>query len=201
MPPIKPPVKPKFFRTPAALAKWFATHGATTKELWIGYHKKASGKGGVVYKQALDEALCVGWIDGLVKSIDDTSYMQRYTPRTKRSIWSRVNIKRAGELIAVGRMAPRGRAAFEGRDPARADLYSFENAPRELPPDYARTFRANKKAWAFFEAQPPGYKRTVVFLIVSAKREETRARRLAHLIAHSARGERISRLTAPSTKN
>ena len=188
------PAKPKFFRTPASLAKWFDTHGATKTELWIGYYKKASGKGGVTYKPALDEALCVGWIDGVAKSIDDDCYMQRYTPRTAKSIWSAVNIKRVGELTAEGRMKPSGTATFARRDPQRAGLYSFENRPQELPLEFAKTFKANEKAWAFFEAQPPGYRRTVIFLVVSAKQEATRGRRLEHLIACSARGERIQQL-------
>ncbi len=189
-------VKPKFFRTPAALAKWFATHGARKTELWIGYYKKASGKGGVVYKQALDEALCVGWIDGVVNSIDDECYMQRFTPRTAKSIWSAVNIRKAKALIAEGRMKPAGLAAFERRSPERAGLYSFENRPQELPPEFIRRFKADTKAWAFFEAQPPGYRRTVTFLVISARQEATRARRLEHLIACSARGERIQQLVA-----
>jgi len=201
-------IKPRFFRTPAALAKWFATYGARKTELWMGYYKKASGKGGVVYRQALDEALCVGWIDGVVKSIDGDRYMQRYTPRTAKSIWSAVNFRRAGELIAEGRMQPAGLAAFERRDPKRAQLYSFENRPQELPPEFAKRFRADKKAWAFFEAQPPGYQRTAVWLIVSAKRDETRLKRLDHVITHSARGKRIPQLvsttrpkTAPRNKS
>ena len=198
-------LKPKFFRTPSALAKWFATYGTRKTELWIGYYKKASGKGGVVYKQALDEALCVGWIDGVVKSIDDICYMQRFTPRTARSNWSAVNIKRAGELIAEGRMKPAGLAAFERRDPDRSGSYSFENQPPELSPEFIRRFQANKKAWAFFESQPPGYRRTVLFLVLSAKQEVTRARRLEHLIACSARGERIQQLVStprrPATKS
>lgn len=192
--------KPRFFRTPAALAKWFDTHGARKTELWVGYYKKASGKGGVVYKQALDEALCVGWIDGIVKSIDDDCYMQRYTPRTAKSIWSAVNIRKAGALIAEGRMKPAGLAAFERRSPERAGLYSFENRPQHLPPAFTKRFKADKKAWAFFEAQPPGYRRTVTFLVVSAKKEETRLRRLEHLIACSARGERIQQLVSPTLK-
>lgn len=191
-------IKPRFFRTPAALARWFSTYGARKTELWIGYYKKASGKGGVVYKQALDEALCVGWIDGVIKSIDDDCYMQRYTPRTAKSIWSAVNIKRSGELIAEGRMQPAGRAAFERRDPKRAGLYSFENRPQELPSEFAKRFRADKKAWAFFEAQPPGYRRTAIFLVVSAKLDTTRLRRLEHLMACSARGERIPQLISPT---
>lgn len=190
------PPTPKFFRTPAALAKWFDTFGTRKTELWIGYYKKASGKGGVTYKPALDEALCVGWIDGVVKSIDDDCYMQRYTPRTAKSIWSAVNIKRVGELTAEGRMKPSGLATFARRDPKRAGLYSFENRPQELPPEFAKKFKANKQAWAFFAAQPAGYQRTVIFLVVSAKLEATRLRRLEHLIACSARGERIQQLVS-----
>lgn len=190
------PITPKFFRTPASLGKWFDTHGATRTELWIGYYKKASGKGGLTYKPALDEALCAGWIDGVVKSIDDERYMQRYTPRTAKSIWSAVNIRRVGELTAEGRMKPSGLATFARRDPKRADLYSFENPPQELPPEFTRRFKANKKAWAFFEAQPPGYRRTATFLVVSAKQEATRMRRLEHLIACSERGERIQQLVS-----
>ena len=196
MPPLKPRPKPTFFRTAAALGKWFDKYGATRKELWIGYYRKTSGKGGVTYKPALDEALCVGWIDGVVYGIDDECYMQRFTPRTRKSIWSAVNIRRVGELTAEGRMKPAGIATFEGRDLARAGLYSHENHPRELPPEYAARFKANKKAWAFFESQPPGYRRTAIFLVVSAKKEETRERRLAEVIAQSARGERIRQLTA-----
>jgi uncharacterized protein YdeI (YjbR/CyaY-like superfamily) len=196
MPAPTPKPAPTFFRTTAALAKWFARYGTTRTELWIGYHKKASGKGGVVYKQALDEALCVGWIDGLVKSIDDTCYMQRYTPRKPTSIWSNVNIRRVGELTAEGRMTPAGLAAFARRDPARSGIYTFENAPKTLPPALEQRFRADAKAWAFFGTQPPGYRRTVIGWVVSAKREATRERRLALLMLHSARRERIPQLSA-----
>lgn len=185
---------PTFFATPAALRRWFARHGATAQELWIGYYKKASGRGGVVYKQALDEALCAGWIDGVLRSIDGERYMQRWTPRRPRSIWSAVNTRRVGELEAEGRMLPAGRAAFARRDPARAGIYSFENKPAALPPELERRFRARAAAWRFFEAQPPGYRRTALFFVMSAKREETRLRRLDALVALSARGERLPQL-------
>lgn len=185
---------PTFFATPAALRRWFARHGATARELWIGYYKKASGRGGVVYKEALDEALCVGWIDGLVRTIDGERYMQRWTPRRPRSVWSAVNTRRVGELEAEGRMQPAGRAAFALRDPARAGLYSFENKPTTLPPELEQRFRARPAAWRFFEAQPPGYRRTALFFVMSAKREETRVRRLDALAALCARGERLPQL-------
>lgn len=192
--PVTPRMKPRFFKTPDALRAWFATHGASRTELWIGYYKKASGRGGVVYRQALDEALCVGWIDGVVKSIDDACYMQRYTPRTPRSTWSHVNVQRVGELTAAGRMTPAGLAAFARRDPARTGVYTFEQPPQEFPAAMRRAFKAEAAAWRFFEAQPPGYRRTVIALVLSAKQETTRLRRLANVIAHSARGERIPQL-------
>ncbi|MHB1312926.1 MAG: YdeI/OmpD-associated family protein [Gemmatimonadaceae bacterium] len=200
MPPLKPKPKPTFFRTAAALARWFDKYGATRTELWIGYYKKASGKGGLTYKPALDEALCVGWIDGVINGIDDACYMQRYTPRTRKSIWSAVNIRRVGELSAEGRMKPAGIATFEARDLGRAGLYSHENHPQEFPPEFLKAFKANKKAWAFFESQPPGYRRTATFLVVSPKREETRARRLEHLIEQSAQGRRIQQLVSPAKR-
>jgi len=183
--------KPTFFRTPESLRAWFAKYGATKTELWMGYYKKASGKGGVVYKQALDEALCVGWIDGQVRSMDDICYMQRWTPRRPKSIWSNVNTKRVRELIAEGRMTPAGMAAFERRDPKRAGVYAFENEPPTFSPALLKRFKADKRAWKFFEAQPPGYRRTVTAYVMSAKKEETRERRFEHVRAYSARDERI----------
>ena len=194
MPPPPAPQKPRFFATPAALRAWFAKHGATKAELWIGYYKKASGKGGVIYKQALDEALCFGWIDGVVKSIDAERYMQRYTPRKAKSIWSNVNVRKVNALIAAGRMTPAGLAAFARRDPARTGIYSFETAPPEFSAAFLKRFKAVKGAWKFFEAQPPGYRRLVTSYVMSAKQEATRERRLEHLIVHSARGERIPQL-------
>lgn len=192
---------PTFFKTTAALRAWFAKHGATKTELWIGYYKKASGKGGVVYKQALDEALCAGWIDGLVKSIDDDCYMQRYTPRKAKSNWSLVNMRRVEELIAEGRMTPAGLAAYERRDPARTGVYSFEQPPAEFAPDLLKRFRAHKRAWKFFGEQPPGYQRTCTAYVMSAKQEATRLRRLEIVIAHSAKDERLPQLgTTPKRK-
>ncbi|MHB8837994.1 MAG: YdeI/OmpD-associated family protein [Gemmatimonadaceae bacterium] len=184
-------MKPTFFKTTNALRAWFTRHGATKTELWIGYYKKASGKGGVVYQQALDEALCVGWIDGIVKSIDDTRYMQRWTPRKPTSIWSKVNIRKVQALTAAGRMTPAGLAAFARRTPERSGIYSFENDPPEFSPEFATRFRKARRAWAFFESQPPGYRRTVTAYVMSAKQIATRERRLAHVITHAMRNERI----------
>ena len=136
---------PKFFKTTEALRAWFTKHGATKTELWIGYFKKSSGRGGVVYKQALDEALCVGWIDGVVRSIDAVCYMQRWTPRKPKSNWSIVNVKRVGELIAEGRMKPAGLAAFARRVPERTGIYTFEKPLQDLPPA-AKRRRPGEKA-------------------------------------------------------
>jgi uncharacterized protein YdeI (YjbR/CyaY-like superfamily) len=192
-------MKPRFFRTLNSLRAWFATHGATTSELWIGYYKKASGKGGVVYQEALDEALCWGWIDGQIRSIDADCYMQRWTPRKPTSNWSNVNVRKVERLIAEGRMMPAGLAAFARRTPERTGVYSFEKTPPKFSPAFLKRFKADAKAWAFFEAQPPGYRRTCTDYVMSAKREETRERRFAHILHHSRRQERIPSL-APAPR-
>lgn len=184
-------MNPTFFKSSEALRAWFAEYAAKRTELWIGYYKKASGKEGLGYKQALDEALCVGWIDGQVKSIDEISYMQRWTPRTAKSVWSNVNVKRMEELIAEGRALPSGIATFERKTADRTGIYSFEQPPVELSADFLKRFKANKEAFAFFQAQPPGYKRSAQFHVMSAKREDTREKRLGLLIDHSERSERL----------
>lgn len=183
--------KPKFFKTAADFRAWLEKNGEKETELWMGYYKKASGKGGLTYKDALDEALCLGWIDGLVKSIDEDRYMQRWTPRKKTSHWSLVNIKRMGELEAAGRVDPRGRAAFEKRDPERTGRAAYETPEKEFTPSQLQKFKANRKAWEHFEAQPWGYRRQMKHRVVTAKREETQERRLAQLIEWHAKGQRI----------
>jgi len=185
-------VAPTFFKTPAALRRWFKAHHATSAELWIGFYKKGSGRGGAIYRQALDEALCFGWIDGMVRRVDEASYMQRFTPRRPRSNWSAINIARANELVAEGRMQPAGLAAFERRIPDRSVVYSYEQRrAATLSPAERRAVKANPAAWNFFEAQPPSYTRTVAWWIQSAKKAETRERRLATLIDCSARGRLV----------
>lgn len=191
-------VQPTFFKTPAALRRWFERHHADTAELLIGFYKKDSGKGGITYPEALDEALCFGWIDGVRRRRDAVSYTIRFTPRKPRSNWSAVNVRHARRLIEEGRMQPPGMAAFEAREGDKAG-YSYEERPARLSPAYTKRFRAAKRAWTFFEAQPPGYRRTVVFWVMSAKREDTRERRLASLIEWSARGERIPLLSPPTS--
>ena len=183
--------KPRFFRTAAEFRAWLERNGEKETELWVGYWKKDSGKGGLTYKPALDEALCLGWIDGVVKSIDAHSYMQRWTPRKKTSHWSLVNVRRMGELEAEGRVHPRGRAAFELRHPERTGRAAYESEEKHFSPEQLKMFRANRKAWEHFEAQPAGYKRQMKHRVVSAKKEETRERRLADLVKCHARGERM----------
>ena len=185
-------MKPAFFKSQPQFRKWLETHHTTDRELWVGFYKKGSGKSGIGYKEAVDEALCFGWIDGIKKRVDESSYTHRFTPRVASSIWSAINLKRVKELIKLGRVAPAGRHAFEHRDPKKAQLYSFENRPSTLDPALERTFTANAKALAFFRAQPPGYQKLVTFWIMSAKRDETRLKRLDALIQRSAEGKRLT---------
>ena len=184
-------MKPRFFKSQAEFRAWLEKHGATERELWIGYYKKASGKGGLVYKEALDEALCFGWIDGVVKRVDDSCYMQRWTPRKPSSNWSLVNTKRVGELTRLGLMAEPGLKAFRERNPKKTGVYLYERKEVPLAPEYERRFKANTRAWTFFQAQPPGYKRLMILRIMSAKKDETRAKRLEDLIRISAAHKRM----------
>lgn len=181
----------RYFRSAAALRRWLAANHARARELWIGFYKKNSGRPSVTYPEALDEALCFGWIDGVRKRLDGERYVQRFTPRKPRSYWSAVNTTRATALIEKGRMTKAGLAAFDARDPQRTARYSFEREAAAFPPALVRTFKANPKAWTFFEAQPPSYRRTLTWYVVSAKRDETKQARLAKLIEASAAGRRL----------
>ena len=165
-------------------------------EQWVGFYKRNSGRPSITYLEALDEALCYGWIDGVRKAVDHVSYTIRFTPRKSESIWSLVNIRKVGELMKLGRMMPPGIAAFEARDEEKSKRYSYENHLRKLDGEHEKKFKANKKAWQFFEAQAPWYRRTSSWWVISARREETRARRLEQLIQCSAKGERIPQLTS-----
>jgi len=184
-------MQPKFFTSPEKFREWLERNHDSATELLIGFHKKSSGKKSITYAEALDEALCFGWIDGVRKSLNEISYMQRFTPRKPRSIWSNINVKHVERLKQEGRMHRAGIEAYERRAPERTGIYSFENAPRELPSEYEKTFRRNKAAWKFFQEQPAGYRRLMVFRTVSAKKEETRLRRLKQLIESSEKGERM----------
>lgn len=195
-----PSVAPTFFATPAAFRRWLAKHHASATELWVGFHRKATGRPSLTWPESVDEALCFGWIDGVRRSVGTEAYTIRFTPRKRGSTWSTVNTRRAGELIRAGRMQPAGLRAFEARDPAKSGIYSFERREAARLDEAAEArFRAHKEAWRFFEAQPPGYRKIAVHWVVSAKREETRARRLETLIADSAAGRRIALLRRPGT--
>jgi uncharacterized protein YdeI (YjbR/CyaY-like superfamily) len=189
----------RFFASQEAWRAWLAANHAKSDELLVGFHKVATGKGGLTYKQALDVALAFGWIDA-VRGGGDDHWTIRFTPRRAKSIWSQVNIKRVGELTKLGRMHPAGIRTFEERDEKRTNRYSFENRDAKLTPEDEKAFRANKKAWAWFEAAAPSYRRPAIWWVVSAKKDETRARRLATLIRDSAAGKRIGPLTPPSRK-
>jgi uncharacterized protein YdeI (YjbR/CyaY-like superfamily) len=183
------PAKPIAFRTPEALRTWFSRHGASKDELLMRVRKNHAAALGVTNKQAVDEALCVGWIDGIRRALDDDSFSVRFTPRRPRSIWSAVNIKRYAELLAEGRVTDAGKAAFAARTNERSGIYSFEQRHAlVLPPAFEQQLRANAKAATFWDARPPWYRRSVTHWILSAKQDTTRARRLADLIDCCARG-------------
>ena len=185
-------MKVQFFETRDAFRRWLKKNHAKVDELYVGFYKKASGRKTVEYHEAVEEALCFGWIDGVRKSIDDISYTNRFSPRKPRSKWSRINIARVERLIKEGRMDTSGLDVYQARDTRREAGYSFEqrDAP-EFTPAQTKRFRGNRAAWKFWEAQPPGYRRLATFYVISAKREETRLRRLEQLIADSEAGRRL----------
>ena len=192
--------RPRFFKSQSEFRKWLEKNHAKETELLLGFYKKGSGKASVTYPEAVDEALCFGWIDGVRRRISDDAYVQRFTPRKAKSIWSNVNVRHVERLKKEGRMAPAGLKAYELKDPKRIGVYSFENRPRYLSPAYEKLFRSNKKAWEFFEKQPPGYKRLMIFRVMEGKQEETRQRRLAQLIEASAKGVRYGAILPKSKK-
>lgn len=181
----------QFFATAAEFRAWLEAHHESVDELWMGLYKKSSGRPSITWPESVEEALCFGWIDGLRKSIDEVSYRIRFTPRRPGSIWSTVNVEKARELIESGRMRAPGLEAFNVRKEDRARRYSFEQGDVALGEELEAEFRANARAWTFFQAQPPSYRKTLIWWVVSAKREETRRRRLAKLIRESEAGRRI----------
>ena len=183
-------MKPKFFKGPADFHEWLPKHHDKSNELFVGFYKKSSGKKSITYPEALDEALCFGWIDGVRKKLDEISYTQRFSPRKPKSIWSLINVRHVERLKSEGRMQSAGLAVYALREDKRTGIYSFENRPRELSPEYQKVFQKNKKAWEFFKNQPPYYRRTLSFYVMGAKQEETQLRRLQQLIESSAVGKR-----------
>jgi uncharacterized protein YdeI (YjbR/CyaY-like superfamily) len=192
--------KPIFFASPGELRRWFAANHKTAAELHVGFYKVATGKAGLRWSESVDEALCVGWIDGIRHRIDAERYTIRFTPRRPTSIWSRVNIAKVAALVAAGRMKPAGLQAYDARSDKRTGVYSFEQTSHVLPAAAAARLRANKSAAAYFAAQPPWYQRTALQWVTSAKQEATRTRRLATLIADSAAGQPIKQLRRTTGK-
>ncbi len=188
-------LRPTFFAAPSDLRAWLEMHHETAQELWVGFYKKGSGIPSITWPEAVDEALCFGWIDGVRKGVDDASYAIRFTPRKPGSTWSAVNVKRVEELASLGRMRPAGLKAFEERAEDRSGIYAYEQARPELGDAYEQQFRANAQAWDFFQAQPAWYRKTATWWVVSAKKDETRLKRLATLIDDSAHGRTIRQLT------
>jgi uncharacterized protein YdeI (YjbR/CyaY-like superfamily) len=195
-------VEPQFFATPQEFRAWLEEHHATAPEVLVGYYKKHTGRPTMTWTQSVREALCFGWIDGIRRSLGDESSTIRFTPRRPNSNWSALNLRHVEELIREGRMTPAGLAAYEARKPERTGVYSYEQRHlARLEPEHEERFRADPKAWEFFEAQPPGYRQTAIYWVVSAKREETRSRRLDTLIGDSAAGRRLDQLTSPGRRS
>ena len=189
---VKTSARPTFFATPTAFRSWLETHHASAGEVVVGYYKRHTGKPSLTWPESVDEALCFGWIDGIRRSLGPDSYTIRFTPRKPSSLWSRVNVDNVERLKKEGRMRPAGLRAYAARTPERTGLYSFErHEAARLTDDERKTFDANKKAAAFFDAQPPSYRGMFLHWVTSAKRPETRARRLADLIKNCAAGRRI----------
>jgi uncharacterized protein YdeI (YjbR/CyaY-like superfamily) len=192
-------MEPTFFATPDDFRAWLAEHHEAESELLVGFHKKGSGRPSITWPESVDQALCFGWIDGVRRRIDDHSYSIRFTPRKQRSTWSAFNVKRVGELAELGLMGPAGVAAFERRSEDRTGIYSHErHQAAAFEPAQERRFRADTQAWRWFQDQTPSYRRTATHWVISAKKPETRERRLQKLIEDSAAGRTVPPLTRPS---
>ncbi len=186
-----------FFNSPDDFRAWLSANGDQAREVWVGFYKKSADQTGISYPQALDQALCYGWIDGVRKTIDAQRYTIRFTPRKPGSVWSAVNLKRAAELERQGLMQPAGLSAYHGRDHEKTNRYSYEREASALSPEQEAQFRAHPAAWEFFQSQPPSYQKPAIWWVVSAKQDDTRAKRLATLIDNSANGQRIAPLRRP----
>jgi uncharacterized protein YdeI (YjbR/CyaY-like superfamily) len=185
-------MKPTFFADQTDFRNWLARSHDKETELLVGFYKVGSGKRSMTWSEAVDQALCFGWIDGVRRRIDELSYSIRFTPRKPKSIWSRINIAKAEQLIADGAFQSAGLAAFQMRTEEKSGIYAYENDPAVLLPAYEKQFRGNKKAWAFFSAQAPSYQRVVIHRIMTAKQEKTRLSRLADAISSSEKQMKIA---------
>ena len=185
---------PLFFKNPASLRSWFEKNHENAKELWIGYYKKSSGKESMTWMESVEVAICFGWIDGIRVSVDEDSYANRFTPRKHKSSWSLRNIKTANKLVAEGKMHPAGMKAFQRRSEQNSEVYSFEQQKIALSDEFEQLFMKNIRAWTFYTSQPPSYRRTSAYWIMSAKQEKTRLKRLNDLIIDSENGRKIKPL-------
>ena len=185
------PTNVTYFRTPTELRRWFKANHRKAQELWVGFYKKGSGHPSVTWPESVDEALCAGWIDGIRKNVDAERYTIRFSPRKRTSIWSAINIRRMNELLAQGRVLPLGKEAFAARRENKSGIYSYEQRQAQLEEPYASLMKENRKAWTFFEAQPPGYRKQISWFVVSAKKEETRMSRLKILMDACEKGKRL----------
>ena len=193
------PPQPTFFARPADFRKWLEKHHASESELSVGFYKRGSGKPSMTWSESVDAALCYGWIDGVRNSIDEHRYRIRFTPRKSGSTWSAVNVRRVAVLTKLGLMRPAGARAFAARRGDKTGIYAYEQRKNaKLPLAYERQLRANKKAWQFFQAQPPWYQRTASYRVISAKQQATREKRLADLIRDSELGLPIKELRRPT---
>jgi uncharacterized protein YdeI (YjbR/CyaY-like superfamily) len=194
-------MKPSFFASPQDFRKWLDHNHDSSEELIVGFYKKSCGKPSMTWPESVREALCFGWIDGVRRTIDAERYCIRFTPRRYKSRWSAINIKLAKELTAAGLMRRAGLRAFANRNPDKSAIYSYEQRKAaKLDTALERRFRASPAAWKFFQAQAPWYRRTATYWVTSAKKEETRLKRLATLISNSSRGRRIDLLNPASRR-
>ena len=191
---------PRFFASPAAFRRWLHAHHGKATELWVGFHKRSTGTPSLTWPESVDEALCVGWIDGVRKSLDAERYTIRFTPRKKTSKWSAVNVRNMERLLAAGRVLPAGKAAYASEGARKAD-YSYEQRhAATFDHEQEREFRRHAAAWADFQSRPPWYRRNLTYWVISAKRADTRERRLRTLIEASAAGRSLRELQPPATK-
>jgi uncharacterized protein YdeI (YjbR/CyaY-like superfamily) len=195
------PADPTYFAKPEAFRRWLAKHHETAPELLVGFHKVGSGQASMSWPESVDEALCAGWIDGVRRRVDDDRYTIRFTPRRASSIWSAINIKRVEVLQAEGRMLPAGLKAFAARKENKSGIYAYEQRPEALPPEYEKLFKKHKAAWAFYQTMPHWYRKTTCWLIISAKTEATRLKRLNQLIDDCANGRTVAQLRWKGTGN
>lgn len=189
----------KFFKTPKQFRQWLAANHTSATELWVGFYKIKSAKPSITWQESVDEALCFGWIDGLRKSLDDESYMIRFTPRKPQSVWSSINIARVKELTQQELMTPAGLAAFQARKENKSGIYSYEQRSAELPEPYANRLKSNRQAWDYFHSQSAWYRKSVNWWVMSARRVETQVKRLEILIEYSEKGQTVPQYTRAKT--